>query len=334
MPGTLAVSIGQHSEKGRKEVNQDFHGAVIPEEPQLSLKGITVAIADGISSSDVSRIASESAVKSILTDYYCTSDTWSVKMSAQRVIAATNSWLHGQTQRSQYPHERDRGYVCTMSAVVIRSITAHIFHVGDARIYRIAGRTLEQLTEDHRVVISSEQSYLGRALGVNQQVEIDYLAVPVEKGDVFVLTTDGVYEYVNPHFIADSVEHCTADLDGAAKAIVAEAYRHGSPDNLTVQIVRIDHLPDGEASDVITRAADLPCPPLLDARDAVDRPRRRCGPSAAISDGGMGRAAHQQRPRVADARAVAKAKLPVRRHRVRRRTDAEAVDDRQPEAQP
>jgi serine/threonine protein kinase len=105
---------------------------------------------------------------------------------------------------------------------------------------------------------------------VNQQVEIDYLAVPVEKGDVFVLTTDGVYEYVNPHFIADSVEHGTADLDGAAKAIVAEAYRHGSPDNLTVQIVRIDHLPDGEASDVITRAADLPCPPLLDARAVID----------------------------------------------------------------
>ena len=63
----------------------------------LSLKGVAVVLADGISSSDVSRIASESAVKSFLTDYYCTSDTWSVKMSAQRVIAATNSWLHAQT---------------------------------------------------------------------------------------------------------------------------------------------------------------------------------------------------------------------------------------------
>jgi serine/threonine protein phosphatase PrpC len=270
MSGALAISIGQHSEKGRKETNQDFHGATIPVEPLLSLKGVAVVLADGISSSYVSRIASESAVKGFLADYYCTSDTWSVKMSAQRVIAATNSWLHAQTRQSQYPHERDKGYVCTLSALVIRSTTAHIFHIGDARLYRVMGKSLEQLTEDHRVVISSEQSYLGRALGVNQQVEIDYRAVPLEKRDVFVLATDGVYEYVNPHFIAEAIDRGTADLDGAAKAIVAEAYRHGSPDNLTVQIVRIDDLPDGEASDIITKNADLPCPPLLEARTVVD----------------------------------------------------------------
>jgi serine/threonine protein phosphatase PrpC len=270
MPGKLAISIGQHSEKGRKETNQDFHGASVPLEPLLSLKGAAVVLADGISSSDVSRIASESAVKGFLADYYCTSDTWSVKMSAQRVIAATNSWLHAQTRQSQYPHERDKGYVCTLSALVIRSTTAHIFHIGDARLYRVSGKSLEQLTEDHRVVISSEQSYLGRALGVNQQVEIDYRALPLEKGDVFVLATDGVYEYVNPHFIVGAIDRSAADLDGAAGAIVAEAYRQGSPDNLTVQIVRIDELPDSEASDVITKTADLPCPPLLDARAVID----------------------------------------------------------------
>ena len=44
----LAISIGQYSDKGRKEINQDFHGALIPEEPLLSLKGIAVVLADGI----------------------------------------------------------------------------------------------------------------------------------------------------------------------------------------------------------------------------------------------------------------------------------------------
>lgn len=268
MAGQLAISIGQYSDKGRKEVNQDFHGALIPDEPLLSLKGIAVVLADGISSSEVSRIASESAVKSFLADYYCTSDTWSVKISAQRVIVAANSWLHAQTRQSQYPHEHDRGYVCTLSALVVRSTTAHIFHIGDARVYRIVGKALEQLTEDHRVVVSSEQSYLGRALGVNSQVEIDYSAVPLGLGDVFLLATDGVYEHVNPHFIAETVN--AGDLDRAAKTIVEEAYRQGSPDNLTVQIVRIDALPDSEASDIVGQAADLPCPPLLEARMTFD----------------------------------------------------------------
>lgn len=270
MPRKLTISVGQYSDKGRKETNQDFHGALIPEEPMLSMKGIAIALADGISSSDVSQIASESSVKSFLTDYYCTSESWSVKTSAHRVLAATNSWLNSQTRRSQYLYDKDKGYVCTLSAMIIKSTTAHIFHVGDSRIYRVVGNALEQLTEDHRVVISSEQSYLGRALGVTPQLEIDYRTLQVEIGDIFFLVTDGVYEHVSPRFSLTAVKGNASDLDAAAKAIVAEAYRNGSPDNLTVQIVRIDELPDSEASDVFGRAVELPPPPLLEARTVLD----------------------------------------------------------------
>ena len=184
MPRRLKISLGQHSDRGRKETNQDFHGALIPGEPALSLKGIAIALADGISSSSVSRIASESAVASFLADYYCTSDSWSVKTAAQRVIAATNSWLHAQSRRSLHDYDRDKGYVCTLSVVVLKSRTAHIFHIGDARVYRLAGNGLEQLTEDHRVVASSRETYLGRALGLSSQVELDYQTLKLEQGDV------------------------------------------------------------------------------------------------------------------------------------------------------
>jgi serine/threonine protein phosphatase PrpC len=223
----LAISLGQHSDRGRKETNQDFHGALIPDEPLLSLKGIAVVLADGISTSDVSAIASESAVKSFLTDYYCTPESWSVKTSAQRVIAATNSWLHSQTRQSQYLYDKDRGYVCTLSAMVIKSTTAHIFHIGDARVYRVVGHGLQQLTEDHRIVISSAQSYLGRALGINQQVEIDYQAIKIERGDIFLLATDGVYEHVSGRFIAETINDSAGAWDAAAAAIVEEAKRQG-----------------------------------------------------------------------------------------------------------
>jgi serine/threonine protein kinase/serine/threonine protein phosphatase PrpC len=270
MSRRLALSIGQHSDKGRKDTNQDFHGALIPEEPLLSLKGIAIALADGISTSDVSAIASESAVKSFLTDYYCTPDTWSVKTSAQRVIAAANSWLHAQNRHSRLLEDKDRGYVCTFSAMVVKSTTAHIFHIGDARIYRVRDRALEQLTEDHRIVISSEQSYLGRALGINQQVEIDYRAVKVEKGDLFLLATDGVYEHVGDRFVTESLKASALDLDVVAKTIVEEAKRQGSPDNVTLQVVRIDDLPDSDGSEFVRQIAELPCPPLPEARMVLD----------------------------------------------------------------
>ncbi len=270
MARELEISIGQHSDRGRKDSNQDFHGAMIPKQPLLGSKGIAVALADGISSSSVSRVASESAVKGFLTDYYCTSDAWSVKTSAQRVIDATNSWLHAQTRRGPHAYDMDRGYVCTLNVVVIKGRTAHIFHIGDSRVYRVTGSALEQLTEDHRVVLSSEQIYLGWALGMSPQVEIDYRMVQLEEGDVFLQATDGVCEHVDARTVADAIDSHAGDFDGAARAIVAEAYNRGSPDNLTVQLVRIDTLPDGDAGESLGLGADLPLPPLLEARMVFD----------------------------------------------------------------
>ena len=267
MARELKLSIGQFSDRGRKEKNQDFHGAIIPDPPLLGLKGIAIGLADGISSSDVGGIAAESAIKGFLTDYYCTSESWSVKTSAQRVIAATNSWLHSQTRRSQHAYDKDKGYVCTLTVMVAKSRVAHIFHIGDARVYRVSGNSLEQLTTDHRVFISAEENYLGRALGVNPQIEIDYQAIPLEQGDVFVLATDGVHEHVTAAFVAAAIGN---DLDAAAKAIAEQAYNQGSPDNLTVQIVRIEELPDGEAQEVLGQAAALPLPPLLEPRMVFD----------------------------------------------------------------
>jgi predicted Ser/Thr protein kinase len=186
------------------------------------------------------------------------------------VLAATNSWLHSQTQRSQYAYERDRGYVCTLSAMVIKSATAHIFHVGDCRIYRRAGRSLEQLTEDHRVIVSGGQTYLGRALGVNAQIEIDYRALAIEPGDVFLLATDGVYEHLDNSTMIGLLGAHPDSLDDAAEAMVEAAYQRGSGDNLTVQIVRIDEVPAAAANEITAQISELPLPPLLQPRMLFD----------------------------------------------------------------
>ncbi len=261
----LRISVGQYSDKGRKERNQDFHGICVPREPQLGAKGIAIALADGISSSEVSQVAAQSAVTGFLEDYYCTSDAWSVRKSGEQVLRATNSWLHSQTQHSQHRYDRERGYVCTFSGLVIKSTTAHLFHVGDARICRLRAGELTQLTEEHRVWVSSEQSYLARALGMDRKVEIDYQPLPVAVGDLFMLATDGVYDYVDATAIQTALA-TSSDLDQAAKCIADEALQRGSGDNLTVQFLRIDELPDPEANEVYRQVADLPCPPPLDAR--------------------------------------------------------------------
>ncbi|MGV8843525.1 MAG: protein kinase domain-containing protein [Pseudomonas sp.] len=270
MPSALTISVGQYSDKGRKESNQDFHGICIPYEPQLSSKGIAIALADGISSSAVSHVASQTAVAGFLQDYFCTAETWSVKQSAQQVLRASNSWLYAQTRQSQYRFDKDKGYVCTFSAMVIKSTTAHIFHVGDTRIYRLRADSLEQLTEDHRVWVSQDKSYLSRALGINQQLEIDYQALAVELGDIFLFATDGAYEPLSSRFLIDTLNSQGHDLETAAQQIVNQAYAQGSADNLTVQIVRIDTLPSQDASERHQQLAALPFPPMLEARMDFD----------------------------------------------------------------
>jgi serine/threonine protein phosphatase PrpC len=273
MSPELKISAGQYSDKGRKETNQDFHGIYVPQEPQLSAKGIAIALADGISSSAVSDVASQYAVTGFLEDYYCTSEAWSVKTSAERILSATNSWLHAQTRKSQYRYDKDKGYVCTLSAMVIKSATAHIFHVGDSRIYRLRGKALEQLTSDHRVWISQGQSYLGRALGFKPQLEIDYQTQQVEQGDIFLLATDGVYEHISEHDMAGIIRQHAGEpdgLDAAARAIVNKAFERGSSDNLTAQVVRVDELPQGEAGEMVQQLSGLPLPPILEARAVFD----------------------------------------------------------------
>lgn len=270
MSSQLIVSVGQYSDKGRKQINQDFHGVYIPKEPQLTSKGIAIALADGISSSDVGQIASEATVTGFLEDYYCTSEAWSVKQSTQRVLTATNSWLYSQTQQGQYRYDKDRGYVCTLSAMIIKSTTAHIFHLGDTRIYRLRDNDLEQLTNDHRLWVSQEKSYLSRAMGINPQLEIDYEALSVDSGDIFLFATDGIYESVKSRFMVNTINEQGNDLDWAAKLIVEQAYLQGSTDNLTTQIIRIDELPCQDVSEIHQQLTALPFPPILDARTDFD----------------------------------------------------------------
>jgi serine/threonine protein phosphatase PrpC len=270
MPKQLKLSIGQYSDKGRKETNQDFHGALTPKEPQLSSKGVAIAIADGIGSSTVSHEASQAAIRNFFDDYFTTSEAWSVKKSAQQVLMACNSWLYSQTKQSPYRYDKDRGYVCTFSALIVKSNTAHIVHVGDTRIYRLSKAGMEQLTKDHRVWVSQEQSHLSRALGADVEVEVDYHSLPLVGGEYFLLMSDGVYEHVNTDSIASVLKQHENELDAAAKIIAEQAFAQGSSDNLTVQIVRVDELPQQSVAEVHQQLTELPFPPILAARSSLD----------------------------------------------------------------
>ena len=266
MSKTLRVTLGQASLAGTHATNQDFHGALLPRGHQLASKGIALALADGISSSQVSQLASQTAVRSFLEDYYATSEAWSVRRAAERVLSATNAWLHAQTMGSDGRFEKDRGYVCTFSALILKGRDLHLIHVGDSRIYRLHPQALEQLTEDHRVRLSSTESYLGRALGAGPYVEIDYRGWEAEVGEIYLLATDGAYGHLHAEDIHAALRQHPADLDAAASDLVSLARRRGSDDDATLQVLRIDELPASDAPHPQLRREGLTLPPALAPR--------------------------------------------------------------------
>jgi len=270
--GDMQFSVGQCSRAGKKECNDDSIGIRIPSGSLQSTKGVVAVVADGVSAAEAGKEAAETCVQNFLSDYYCTPESWSVKKSAQQVLTALNRWLYGQ---GQHFFEAQRGYVSTFSAVVFKSRTAHVFHVGDSRVYRYRDGELEQLTQDHATRISREQSYLTRAMGLEMRLDIDYRTVELRIGDVFVLTTDGVHDFVRPHEIAavinDSVaRQPDAQLEQACERLVFDALANNSGDNLSVQILRVDSLPFENPDDIYRRLTALPFPPALSRGMQID----------------------------------------------------------------
>lgn len=266
----LKLSIAAYTDKGRKTVNQDFHACRIPEPAQLTMKGAVIAMADGISSSQVSQIASETAVKTFLEDYYCTSEAWTVKTAVEKVLAAINSWLFAQSQQGAGRYDKDQGYVCTFSALVFKHRTAHVFHAGDTRVYRLTEQGLEQVTHDHRLWVNQQDNYLSRALGMQTHCDFEYRALPLNCGDIYLICTDGVYESLDSEQIIQVLKAHRDDLDSATKILVGLAYQAGSQDNLSIQLVHIDALPEEVEAQLKQDAAQLPLPPALNARMTLD----------------------------------------------------------------
>lgn len=273
MAKNMTLSFAQASSAGRKPGNQDFVSYHIPAGYQQNTKGIACAIADGISSSNVSHIASQVSVQSFLDDYFCTPDAWSVKSSALKVLQATNSWLYSQSQNGPHRFNKDKGYICTFSGIVFKSQHAHIFHTGDSRIFRCHfqhhNSGIEQLTQDHRRQVSEDTSYLTQALGINRQLDLDYTQIELNEGDIYILTTDGIHDFISEDSVFKHLQS-GSDLQRCATTILQAALNAGSDDNLTIQLVRVEQLPELTLHEIQQQVAHLPKPPPLTTRMVFD----------------------------------------------------------------
>ncbi len=267
LDGGLQLTIAQRSSAGLKSFNEDSLGVRVPDDSLLTIKGAVAVIADGVSAAEAGKEAAESCVTGFLSDYFSTPDAWSVKRSAQQVLNALNRWLFAQGQGYA---QAEKGYVSTLSVAVFKSQLAHLFHVGDSRIYRLRDGELEQLTRDHARRISAGHAYLTRAMGLDINLDVDYRAVDVCCGDVFMLSTDGVHDFLAAEQLQALIVGAGGDLDAACERLIAAALEAGSNDNLSCQLLRVEALPLADVEDVYRKLTELPFPPPLSEGAVID----------------------------------------------------------------
>ena len=261
----LKLSVAQRSLAGIKKDNEDAIGIRIPEGHMLATKGAVAVIADGVSAADGGKEASETAVTGFLSDYYSTPDTWSVKQSGVKVLTALNRWLFGQGQQLI---AAEKGYITTFSCLILKSSTAHILHVGDSRIYRLRQGQLEQLTRDHATPVRNGHRYLARALGIDLKLNVDYRQEPLQGGDLFIATTDGIHDFISNQDIKANL--ASDDLESACQTMTQLALEKGSDDNISIQCIRVDQAADQNSDEAIASLANIPFPPDLEVGQKID----------------------------------------------------------------
>ncbi|MGB3974925.1 MAG: Stp1/IreP family PP2C-type Ser/Thr phosphatase [bacterium] len=127
-----------------------------------------------------------------------------------------------------------------------------ICHVGDSRVYKISNGVIQQLTKDHSQIqelidnhqisakeaeFSSLKNVITRALGGNEDIEVDTLVVPIYENDIFLLCTDGLTGVMENWEIGEELGMYENDLEEAVKGYIETTLERGAPDNVTVLIV-------------------------------------------------------------------------------------------------
>lgn len=256
----LQVSAASASIAGLKAVNEDFVAAFIPEEAHaLTAKGAAIVIADGVSSAEAGKEASEYAVAHFIEEYFRTPDTWSVKQAGQKTLTTINLNLF---KRSHEFRLQDKGYLCTFSGIVLKSRTAHFFHAGDSRIFLLRNGELTQLTRDHAVNIGGGKNILSRAVGMDNILQVDYGKSSIEEGDILLLTTDGVHDFLPSDKLTSLLDPET-DPQAQCDRIIEEATLANSDDNISCAIAIVKRLPQESRDDFNNKLTRLPFPPDL-----------------------------------------------------------------------
>lgn len=199
------------------------------------------AVADGMGGHLAGEVASQLAIEALSSQ---------VLSDSEALISAVRDANRQIFERaSKDPLLTGMG--TTITALYAGDSSAQIVHVGDSRAYLFRGNELERLTKDHTHVgrlveegrLSPEdadrhpqRSYLEKALGVDQDVDVDVQVLDTLPGDRILLCSDGLYGMIDDAAIASILQE-QDDPQDAADRLCTSAVEAGGSDNVTAIVV-------------------------------------------------------------------------------------------------
>jgi serine/threonine protein phosphatase PrpC len=156
-----------------------------------------------------------------------------------------------QTARTQPQCE---GMGTTVVCALFFDNRVSVAHVGDSRMYRLRAGKFEQVTMDHSLLqelvdrgfYSAEEAqraanknYVTRALGVEPHVEVEVQEIAAQKGDFYILCSDGLSDMVEDEDIHLTINTFSANLEAVAKQLIQLANDNGGRDNVSVVMAHV-----------------------------------------------------------------------------------------------
>ena len=228
-----------------REINQDYY--YTSEEGVIPKLYILADGMGGYKGGEIaSRLAVESAKRYIENNF---SNNFSEKEEILKLIGNAVEYANMVVYEKSKEIKELEGMGTTLEICLIYNNKAYIGHVGDSRIYRIRKDVIRKLTKDHSYVqqlvedkkitreeakIHPKKNMLTKALGCTPYVEPDLRARNFEKGDIFIMCSDGLTNMVEEKRIHELIKQ---DINTATSNLINEANSAGGYDNITVIII-------------------------------------------------------------------------------------------------
>jgi len=230
------TDIGQ-----KRKQNQDY---VFTSEIPLGPLSNLFIVADGMGGHNAGDYASKHAIERIVEEVEKSKD--SPVETLERAIQSANRYIRVKSREN----EDMNGMGTTVVAATITDDVMYVANVGDSRLY-IINTEIKQITVDHSLVeemvrmggINREQArehqdknIITRAIGAEDELEIDFFQVQLKKGDFILLCSDGLTNMIEDEDIR-MILLGQKDIVGKAEALVEAANRNGGKDNITVVLI-------------------------------------------------------------------------------------------------